>query len=123
MKKLSYTEMEIMMRVWKANRKMSLLEIEELVKDKGWARTTVGNFLARIVAKGYLGVERDGRRNLYYPIKTKSTVVNESKVMLERLYGSSLKRFVAALYESDNVSADDLEELKYYLDSKLTGDK
>ena len=42
----------------------------------------------------------------------------ESRSLLKRLYQNSAKNFLAALYDGDNLSSEDLAELEEYISSK-----
>ncbi len=117
--KLSESELRIMMAIWRGNNPIYLENIIESVKDEGWAESTVRNFLARIIEKGYLETKKDGRKNIYHPLVTEDYINKESKGIIKRLYDNSLKKFVVELYESDSLEYDDLLELKKYLDEKI----
>ncbi len=119
MKKLSETELEIMTKFWEENRSLTLEEVTDLVNSKNWSDHTVRNFLTRIVNKGYLRVDKIGRKNLYVPMVSEDYVNNRSKSMIKRLYNDSVQNFVAQLYETDELSKKDLQELKDYLDEVL----
>lgn len=119
MKKLSESELEIMTKFWEENRSLTLEEVTEIVRIKDWSDHTVRNFLTRIVNKGYLRVDKIGRKNLYVPIVSDDYVHNRSKTMIKRLYNNSVQNFVAQLYETDDLSKKDLQELKDYLDEVL----
>jgi len=90
---------------------------------KDWAVTTILNFLARLVDRGFLTVKRKGKTNIYTSIVSEEEYLeSESKSFLERLHGNSLKSFVASLYSGDVISQRDLEELKSFIDEKA-GDR
>jgi predicted transcriptional regulator len=98
--------------------------MEKLQGEKEWANTTVLNFLARLVERGFLKVEKQGRINIYSPlIAEKDYVEIESRSFLERMHKSSLKSFVAALYDGRRLSREDAEELKRYIDELAKGEK
>ena len=42
----------------------------------------------------------------------------ESKNMLKKLYKNSVKNFLASLYDGDNLSEEDLQELEAYIEEK-----
>lgn len=119
MKKLSESELEIMTRFWEANKSLTLEEVIEVTQTKNWSNHTVRNFLTRIVDKGYLRVDKIGRKNLYVPMVSEDYVNNRSKSMIKRLYNNSVQNFVAQLYETDDLSKKDLMELREYLDEVL----
>lgn len=119
MQKLSESELSIMMKIWDENKPLYLDEIIELLKEYNWAESTVRNFLSRIIDKGYLKTEKDGRKNIYIPIVSQDYINKKSKGIIEKLYDNSVKKFVVELYESNSIDNDDLLELKKYLDEKI----
>ena len=119
MQKLSESELSIMMKIWDENKPLYLEEIVELLKEYNWAESTVRNFLSRIIDKGYLRTEKDGRKNVYIPLVSQDYINKKSKGIIEKLYDNSVKKFVVELYESNSIDDDDLLELKKYLDEKI----
>ena len=119
MQKLSESELSIMMKIWDENKPLYLEEIIELLKEYNWAESTVRNFLSRIIDKGYLRTEKDGRKNVYIPLVSQDYINKKSKGIIEKLYDNSVKKFVVELYESNSIDHDDLLELKKYLDEKI----
>lgn len=124
-KRLPDSELEIMLIIWEAKEPVSSAYLmEKLQGEKEWANTTVLNFLARLVERGFLKVEKQGRINIYSPlIAEKDYIEIESRSFLERLHKSSLKSFVAALYDGSTLSSEDAEELKRFIDDMAKGEK
>ena len=55
--------------------------------------------------------------NLYTPlISQEEYQQSESKSVLEKLYGNSLKKFVAFLYQGKKMNQDDIKELHDFLE-------
>lgn len=123
-KRLPDSELELMMIIWEAKEPVSSAYLmERLQGEKNWATTTVLNFLARLAERGFLKVRKQGRINIYSPlIAEKDYIEAESRSFLERLHKSSLKSFVAALYEGQTISSEDAEELKSYIDELAKGE-
>ena len=119
MKKLSDSELNIMKKFWEVESSLTLEEVQDAVKECSWTDNTVRNFLARIVNKGYLKVDKIGRKNLYVPLVSDEYIGKKSKSLLERLYDDSLQHFVAGLYESNSLTKEDVLELRDYLDEIL----
>lgn len=117
-KRLPDSELEIMMIVWQAGKAVDATYIQEkLPASKNWAYTTVLNFLARLVERGFLETSKQGRINYYSPlIKEAAYVQKESRSFLQRMRFGSPKSFVAALYDGDAIKPDELEELKEYIE-------
>ncbi len=118
-KTLPNSELELMMILWNADRPMTRMEIEEkLPKKRRLSKTTVLSFLSRLEEKGFVRIETEGRNNCYIPlVKENDYLKRESGVILKKLYGSSVKKFVAALYDGNGISKDEIKDLKDYLDS------
>lgn len=123
MQKLSDSELSIMLKIWEEDKNLYLDEIMEAVEEYDWAESTIRNFLTRIIDKGYLEVEKDGRKNIYVPLVSKDYINKEGKEILTDLYEGSLKKFVKEMYESDCVSLDDLIEVNRYLDDEIYGEE
>lgn len=116
--KLPEAELEIMMIIWESGKDVTSDYImEKLNGKKAWGRTTVLNFLTRLVDRGFLTMSKEGRFNLYSPVVAQQEYLEyESKTFLEKMYQNSVKKLVATLYNSKNISKDDLEELKRFIE-------
>lgn len=118
-KTLPNSELELMMILWRADKPMTRMEIEErLPKKRNLSKTTVLSFLSRLEEKGFVRVEKEGRNNCYIAlVKEKDYLEQESGSIIKRLYGSSVKKFVASLYDGPGISKEQIKELRDYLDS------
>ena len=94
------------------------MEIEEHL-HKDVAAPTILSFLNRLEAKGFVGVEKIGKINWYTPlVKEEEYLQKESKNILRKMYRNSLKNFVSALYDGNGLTAQDMEELRAFLEEK-----
>jgi len=115
-KKLPDSELEIMMVVWNAEEKVTSDYIMANL-DKTWQKTTVLNFLTRLCDRGFLKYHKEGRLNVYEPLVNKEEYLQkESKSFLQKLHNNSLKSLVTSLYDGKNISKEDLEELKKFIE-------
>ncbi|HOQ38217.1 MAG TPA: BlaI/MecI/CopY family transcriptional regulator [Acetivibrio sp.] len=115
-KKLPDSELEIMMVIWNAEEKVTSDYIMANL-DKTWQKTTVLNFLTRLCDRGFLKYHKEGRLNVYEPLVNKEEYLQkESKSFLQKLHNNSLKSLVASLYDGKNISKEDLEELKKFIE-------
>jgi BlaI family penicillinase repressor len=120
MKKLSDSELDIMMVIWQAREPVKSSYVGECLKEKEWAQTTLLSFLSRMVDKGFLQCENQGKVNQYTPlIKEEDYFKSHSKNYFQKFYGSSIKNMVAELYQNKVISDQDLEELKKYIETKV----
>lgn len=120
MKRLPDSELEIMLIIWELDKPVTRFDIEErMEKDRKLSPTTVLSFLSRLQEKGFLEVRKSGKNNVYIALIDKESYMRtESRNILKRLYQNSAKNFLAALYDGDNLSSEDLAELEEYISSK-----
>lgn len=120
MKRLPDSELEIMLIIWDLNKPVTRFEIEEQMdEERKLSPTTILSFLSRLQEKGYLEIQKSGKNNVYIAIIDKDKYMQtESKNILKRLYQNSAKNFLAALYDGDSLSDEDLKELEDYISNK-----
>ena len=96
---------------------MTRAEIEKLVNvKKQLAPTTILSLLTRLENKSFVSVEKQGKMNLYTPLVSQEDYqANESKNVLEKLYGNSLKKFVTSLYQGKKISSEEIHDLSDFL--------
>ncbi len=107
------SEYLIMKILWETGEKIAVADVLEKLDASEWSASTVSTFLQRLLKKGVLACEKSGKTNLYYPILKQSEYEkSETDSFISKLYKGSAKNLVAALYENDKLSHDDIEELK-----------
>jgi len=118
---LSETELKLMKVIWKENRPVKsneLLDIFSEKEGKDWKGQTIATFLSRLVDKGVLSVNKEGRSNIYTPcVSLKEYKKKEAQSLLDVMYQGSVKNFLATLYD-DKVTTDELDELKKWFSDK-----
>lgn len=83
---------------------------------RGWSDRTVKTMLSRLLTKGALAHEEEGRRYLYRPAVARDDYVSgESRKLVDRLFGGRLSPLVAHLAERDELSAEDVAEIEALL--------
>ena len=93
--------------------------IAALTARDDWHPKTVKTLLNRLVNKGALGFEKDGRAYLYHPLLAEKDCVSaESESFLERVFGGSLKPMLAHFVESHPLAPREIAELKKLLKEK-----
>jgi BlaI family penicillinase repressor len=93
------------------------LSAEDVVADvaaaQGWTEATVKTLLNRLLSKGAIAAEKDGRRYLYRPVlKREDYVSEESTSLIDRLFEGRVSSLVTHFSEREKLSADDVAELK-----------
>lgn len=124
LKRLGDAELEIMLALWEEKEPVTSGHILERIKGKrSWALSTLMVSLERLADKGYVHCDRTTRTNYYTAVVTAEQYkASENRTFLGRLYGSSVSRFVATLYSSNEMSQEDISELKALLDRMERGE-
>jgi len=119
MKKLSDSEFEIMKILWSRDNPMTSNEIlEEIKGQRDWKLASLMTVLARMVEKGYVYCDRSTRTNYYNAVvEEEQYKVEESEQLLDKLFHKSVTKFIASLYQGKKFSAEEINELRTYLDS------
>ena len=117
-RRLPDSELELMQIIWQKEPPVSRTEIEASLKyDHALAATTNLTLLTRLCEKGFLQIEKQGRANLYTPlISQREYLASESRSLLDKLYGGSIKTFANALCDS-GISKEELLELRKLLEN------
>ncbi|NCP13611.1 MAG: BlaI/MecI/CopY family transcriptional regulator [Sphingomonadales bacterium] len=102
--------------LWDRPRRTAAEVCEEICGLREWSLATVKTLLSRLVQKGVLAAEPEGRRFLYTPTIARSAYVGgESRRLVDRLFGGSAASLVAHLAESEALSVDDLAKIEALL--------
>lgn len=115
--RLPDSELDLMLVLWKKNRFMTRSEIEEeICRKKKLAPTTILTLLSRLEKKKFVRVRKEGRANSYHwMVSEHEYQQQEGRGILEKLYGNSLKNFVATLYQGRQIDDRELKELEDFL--------
>jgi len=114
--RISDAEHAVMEALWKRSPQTAAEVCETVCKERGWSMPTVKTLLSRLVQKGALATEPDGRRYLYTPLIARSAYVGtESKRLVERLFGGRAAPLFAHLAQAEALSEDDIAEIERLL--------
>lgn len=97
--KITDCERLVMLVIWDAGLQLSMQEIcAEVNKhfNKNWATQTTSTFLARLVRKGFLSMQRKGRVFYYTPLVTKQDYIENTIPQLLKLLGISLEDILSS---------------------------
>lgn len=112
-------ELEIMKVIWKAKDPITSLDIGKEVEDKGWKKTTIATFLTRLVEKGALAADKQGKLYYYTPLITeKEYRKSQTKNLIKTLYNGSVREFAVSFFEEQKLSDKDIQELKAIFEDK-----
>ncbi len=114
--RISDAEHAVMEVLWEEAPLAAADVAERVDPERGWSVRTVKTLLSRLLAKGALVHEEEGRRYLYRPaIAREDFVERESEKLLDRMFGGRVTPLVAHLAERNRLSAEDIAEIEALL--------
>jgi len=113
---LSNSEQKIMNILWSKHQWITINEIIKILEPEGifWKRQTVNTFLSRLINKGL--VIQNSRKYIYAYTEDEYKTL-KAKEILNDDYGGSLVNFLTALSGNKEVTNDESEQLKKYLEN------
>lgn len=116
MERIGEAEYAVMEVLWR-DAPLTATEVADRVPaERGWSIRTVKTMLARLLAKGVLAHEEEGRRYLYRPAVARADyVAQESGRLIDRMFGGRVTPLVAQLAERDRLTDADIVEIEALL--------
>jgi BlaI family transcriptional regulator, penicillinase repressor len=113
---VSPAELEILKILWQRPGIGASDVFEALQDQKDWNIRTVKTLISRLVDKGALATEPDGRRFLYTPlIREGDYQKRAARQLVDRVFNGRAAPLVAHLAEAGELSAEDIAELEALL--------
>lgn len=114
--RISDAEHAVMEALWDQSPLTAVDVCERVCAARDWSMPTVKTLLSRLVTKGAVETQADGRRFLYTPLIARSDYVgNESRRLVDRLFGGKPASLFAQLAESEALTETDLKEIERLL--------
>lgn len=99
-------------------------EVVAALAGRDWQEPTIKTLLNRLLNKGAIRAEKDGRRYLYSPVlQREDWVSGESQGLLERLFDGRVAPLVAHFSAQRKLSREDVAELRRLLEEIEDGDR
>jgi len=117
--RITEAEWEVMAVVWDRTPVAASTVLEVLADRKQWTLATVRTLLRRLVNKGALRQESEGKRYLYTPLISMAECARrESESFLDRVLGRAPSEAILHLVKRADLSRDDIQELRRILRGK-----
>ena len=110
-------ELEVMQAVWACKSPVTRVDVEKILfQTHPMAMTTLLTLLTRLSDKGFLTIEKEGRKSRYTPCISRETyLASQSKTFVDKLCGGSISAFATALCSS-GLTKEELAELRDMLE-------
>ena len=116
---ISEAEWEVMSVIWDSSPITATGVIEKLAGKKNWNPRTIKTLLNRLVKKGALTFDVEGKRYLYRPAVARvDCVKSESRSFLGRVFGGVAAEMLLRFVDEVQLSRAEIEELKRVLEKK-----
>ena len=120
---VSPAELEVMKVLWDRAPLTAADIVGQLASKRDWSDRTIKTLLSRLVEKGALATERDGRRYLYTPLVEEAAYQRRAAgQFVDKLFGGRAAPLVAHLAETRGLTQEDIDDLEALLDELKSDD-
>ena len=110
---ISEAEAVVMEVLWRRHPVGAEEVMAALAGHDEWAEPTVKTLLNRLLNKGAIRADKEGRRYFYSPVLSREAwLAEQSTGIVDRLFGGRVAPLVAHFSEQRKLSAADIAELK-----------
>jgi len=118
---LPEAEFFAMKTIWEQETPISNKKMVELLKPvKGWKKQTVHTLLFRLIEKGFLASELQGKERYYTPLVSREDYLSqETGRFVKDFHKNSISGFMNALVANNKLTDNDFHELSTWLKNNL----
>ena len=115
--KLTASEWNVLSCLWENSPRTVMQLVADLGDRVGWAKSTTITTLRRMEEKELVRVEHAGKGKLYAPaVEREQAVIAETRSFLDRVYQGSVGLMMSAMAKRQELSRDEVAELRAILD-------
>ncbi len=115
---ISEAESQVMAVLWRRAPQTSEEIVAALREPTGWHEKTIKTLLNRLLGKGAVSAQKDGRRYLYAPeLRREDWQQRESRSLLDRVFGGKVVPLLAHFSQHEKLSPTDVAELRKLIDA------
>ncbi len=113
MKKLPDAEFDIMKVVWANEAPITTnIIMQQLGNERKWRVQTLISLLLRLVERGFLRTEKNGKERTYFPVVSRDDYLKfETGNFIKNYHESSFLNLVNTLYDGKNLTDKDIDEM------------
>ena len=116
---ISEAEFEVMKIVWKSAPINTNEITERLLKTTSWRAKTIQTLIKRLVTKGALTYEKQGRVFVYTPLVEENEYISQqSNSFIKRFYDGDISAMLSSYLENNQLSETELHHLRSLLSKK-----
>ena len=120
MKKLPDAEFDIMKVVWANEPPITANTImKQHGNGEGWKVQTAISLLLRLVERGFLRTEKNGKERTYFPTVNQEDYLKfETGNFLNQFHNNSFLNLVTTMYDNDALTDEDINGLRKLLNGR-----
>jgi BlaI family penicillinase repressor len=123
-KSITAAEQRIMEVIWKNNAIPSTEIVKQVKSITSWKDNTIYTLLSRLAKKKMIRIDKQVSPNVCTPLITQQEYQSvERKSFIQNVYNGSLSLLLTNIIEEENLTEQDIDELKKILDHKNPGEK
>lgn len=113
--KISEAEWQVMDALWTLGG-ATAAELTAALADTGWNRNTVHTFLTRLAAKGFVCEQGGSPKKYAAAVPREDSVREQTESFVSRVFHGSASRLVRTFLQQNDLSEDEIDELRHLLD-------
>jgi len=114
---ISDAEWEVIKVVWDAGPMTAGEVVDRVAAEQKWKPRTIKTLLNRLVKKGAVAMETDGRRYVYRAKVARDTVIRrETRSFLSRVFDGAAAPAIVHFLEQGRLTPDEIRQLRETLD-------
>lgn len=122
--KLTGSEWNVLDSLWRENPQTVMQLVANLSKTVGWAKSTTITTLRRMEGKGLVHCETTDKGKSYTPVVAQERAeISETRSFLDRVYRGSIGLMVSAMAQRQELSQEEIAELREILAKAGEGSK
>lgn len=115
---ISDAESRIMDVLWRQSPQTADDIVCALAETTGWHEKTIKTLINRLLGKGAVTAQKEGRRYLYSALlRREEWQRRESRSLLDRVFGGRVAPLLAHFSQHETLSAKDIAELRKLIDA------
>ena len=120
MKRLPDAEFDVMKVVWRNTPPITANAImKQHGNDAGWKVQTAISLLLRLVERGFLRTEKNGKERSYFPLIAKEDYLKfETGNFMKQFHDNSFLNLVATMYDDKALTDEDMDELLEWIKTR-----
>lgn len=122
--RLTGSEWSVLDCLWEESPQTVMQLVAKLSEKVGWAKSTTITTLRRMEEKGLVRVDSSGKAKAYTPaVEREAAAVAETHSFLDRVYRGSVGLMMSAMAQRQELTEEDLRELREILKQAEGGTK